>query len=336
MKMLLSILLLLTVIFGCQKNHPPTCEIISPVPGSEFMQGEIITISVDAYDSDGSIKEVRFYIDGIGITSVPTFPYNYEWNIASVDIGTHTLRAVAIDDENLEGEASLEVTITESSHITDSRDGNEYESIAIGTQVWMAENLAYLPSVSPPETGSDSQKQYYVYGYSGTNISAAKTNPNFSIYGVLYNWSAAIDGEESSFSNPSGVKGICPDGWHLPSDEEWLILEKYLGMNEAEANSVKWRNSGIVGGALKEAGTSHWESPNTEGTNTSGFSALGGGERNPSGIFRYLNNFTGFWSASDYDASFGFYRFLGYDRIGVDRNYTSKSYGFYVRCIKDE
>ncbi len=104
--------------------------------------------------------------------------------------------------------------------IQDSRDSQIYQYITIGAQVWMTENLAYLPSVFAPATGSNSTAYYYVYGYNGTDVAAAKATSNYTTYGVLYNWPAAMNGSASSTSNPSGVQGICPSGWHLPSDAE--------------------------------------------------------------------------------------------------------------------
>jgi len=121
---------------------------------------------------------------------------------------------------------------------TDSRDGNEYKTVTIGSQVWMAENLAYLPEVH--NSTSDSGPHYYVYGYDGTEVTEAKAyehtpgdNDEYSpggapikvyeTYGVLYNWPAAIT--------------ACPEGWHLPSDAEWKQLEMYLGMSEEEVQT---------------------------------------------------------------------------------------------------
>ncbi len=103
---------------------------------------------------------------------------------------------------------------------TDSRDGNVYKFVKIGTQTWMAENLAYLPSVVGSATGSETTPYYYVYGYDGTSVTAAKATSNYTTYGVLYNWPAAMGGFSSSSSNPSGVQGVCPAGWHLPSEAE--------------------------------------------------------------------------------------------------------------------
>jgi len=218
----------------------------------------------------------------------------------------------------------------------DSRDGHKYKWVKIGTQTWMAENLAFLPAVSLSNTDSESRKHYYVYGYEGTNIDDAKASANYSTYGVLYNWLAAMDGASSSTSVPSGVQGACPAGWHLPSDEEWKMLEKHLGMSNSEADSIGWRSSGTVSGKLKETGTSHWKSPNTGATNSSRFTALSGGYRYYSGGFNELSLTASFWSASESDASCSWYRYLYYYHAGVHRYSYYKSYGFLVRCLKDE
>ena len=95
-------------------------------------------------------------------------------------------------------------------------DGRSYETILIGNQIWMAENLAYLPAVSPSINGSPTEKHYYVYGYEGSTTTQAKNHSNYQQYGVLYNWEAALT--------------ACPDGWRLPSYADWLILEKQMGM----------------------------------------------------------------------------------------------------------
>src|SRR5690554_404167 len=146
------------------------------------------------------------------------------------------------------------------STIKDARDNQTYRIVTIGSQTWMAENLKYLPSVVGPWTGSQTTPHYYVYGYNGTDVNVAKATDNYATYGVLYNWTAAMDGEASSTTNPSGVQGVCPAGWHLPSDAEWTELTDYLTSD--------------AGGKLKETGTTHWNSPNSRATNETGFTAL--------------------------------------------------------------
>src|SRR4030042_875983 len=91
--------------------------------------------------------------------------------------------------------------------------------------------LAYLPAVSPPASESMTDPYYYVYDYNGNSVTAAKATGNYMTYGVLYNWSAAMNGAASSIANPSGVQGVCPTGWHLPSDAEWTQLTDYLAAN---------------------------------------------------------------------------------------------------------
>lgn len=217
---------------------------------------------------------------------------------------------------------------------TDSRDGYTYQTVQIGSQTWMAENLKYLPSVVGPGTGSNSEAYCYVYGYDGTSISAAKATENYATYGVLYNWTAAMNGAESSDANPSGVQGICPDGWHLPSDAEWKQLEMYLGMSETDVNSTGWRGT-VEGGKLKEAGTTHWADPNAGANNESGFTALPGGYRYRSGGFYYVRDYGYWWSSTEGNTNDAWNRYLNYNLSYVKRFYDYKSMGFSVRCLRD-
>ncbi|MBP7849510.1 MAG: hypothetical protein KA053_04480 [Lentimicrobiaceae bacterium] len=207
--------------------------------------------------------------------------------------------------------------------LTDARDGNTYNTVLIGTQCWMKENLAYLPSVSPSNQGSETTPYYYVYNYQGTDITTAKATSNYQTYGVLYNWPAAMAGHASSNAVPSGVQGVCPTGWHIPSDGEWTQLLTYLG------------GTTIAGGKLKEVGTSHWFNPNTGATDISGFTALPAGGRYPNGIFNYLGHFIYFWAATEYSSANAWTSGLYYNLESVYWLNYSKSFGFSVRCIKN-
>jgi uncharacterized protein (TIGR02145 family) len=207
--------------------------------------------------------------------------------------------------------------------LTDSRDAKTYSYKFIGTQVWMTENLAYLPAVSAPASGSSTEPYYYVYDYEGTDPAAAKATTNYTTYDVLYNWPAAMNGAASSNSNPSGVQGVCPSGWHLPSDAEWTTLTDYLG------------GESVAGGKMKEAGTAHWRDPNTGATNESGFTALPGGYRNGRGTF-YGIGVSGYWWSSTEDVTdIAWYRYLGDILSNVYRNNYFKEDGFSVRCLRD-
>jgi len=190
---------------------------------------------------------------------------------------------------------------------TDSRDGYTYQTVQIGSQTWMAENLKYLPSVVGPGTGSNSEAYCYVYGYESTDVDAAKATENYTTYGVLYNWTSALN--------------ACPVGWHLPSDAEWTQLTDYLGEN--------------AGDKLKEAGITHWADPNAGANNESGFTALPGGYRGSNGHFYSIRYYGSWWSSTEYDTDNAWRRYLNYGNSNVDRFYHYKSLGFSVRCLRD-
>jgi uncharacterized protein (TIGR02145 family) len=199
----------------------------------------------------------------------------------------------------------------------DNRDNKIYRTIQIGEQLWMAENLAYIPEISSADYGSDDDPYYYVYDYSGTKLSSAKETQNYLSYGVLYNWQAA--------------RISCPEGWHLPKDEEWKALEKYLGMSPSDAEITGWRSSGDTGKKLKSE--SGWNVRGNE-YNSSGFSALPGGYR-MSGDFASLGEQATFWSASKAGITEIWARFLDSSHSGVSRENTYRGFGFSVRCIED-
>jgi uncharacterized protein (TIGR02145 family) len=210
------------------------------------------------------------------------------------------------------------------STFTDSRDGHIYKLRNIGNQVWMAENLAYLPWVDLPSTVSSASPKFYVYGFGGTNTNDAKSSSNYQTYGVLYNWPAAMNGEDSSSTNPSGVQGVCPSGWHLPSNAEWTEMIDFLGTDTA------------AGGSMKEMGTNHWAYPNAGANNTSGFNALPGGYRNYSGEFLDIGTKSYWWSSKGRPLS-GAYVFGNYyNNNDILRWNVDVGYGISIRCVKDD
>ena len=192
---------------------------------------------------------------------------------------------------------------------TDSRDSKSYNTVLIGTQCWMANNLAYLPSVVDKSTGSETVPYYYAYGYDGTDVPTAKASTYYQTYGALYNWPAAIT--------------ACPTGWHLPADAEWTTLANFIG------------GAIDAGVKMKEAGTSHWPSPNASATNSSGFTGIPGGYRYFEGGFFGTIGFWGFfWSSTD--SEYGpWNRKLDNTLNNLVRGPLSKGHGFSVRCLKD-
>ena len=167
----------------------------------------------------------------------------------------------------------------------DERDGNFYQVVKIGNQIWMAENLKYLPALAVPPF-SHTEPGYNVIGYEGTDLNEARATKSFKTYGVLYNWPAAMNEMPGNNSNPVVVQGVCPSGWHLPSRAEWDQLIGYLGGKK------------IAGGKMKETGTRHWWYPNAGATNESGFKALPGGEIDNNDLFSETGENGYFWSSS--------------------------------------
>jgi len=194
--------------------------------------------------------------------------------------------------------------------MTDTRDGKTYNTVLIGTQCWMAQNL----NVGTKIAGSSNQTNNDIIEKYCDN----DDENNCNIYGGLYQWDEAMQ-----YSTTEGVKGICPTGWHLPTDAEWTTLTTFLG------------GDGIAGGKMKEAGTTHWSAPNTGATNSSGFTALPGDYRSGGGNFYYLTYGAYFWSSSQYDAAHAWDRYLSYGDEDVYRSYYTKAGGWSARCVRN-
>ena len=206
-----------------------------------------------------------------------------------------------------------------------SFDGYDYALVAIGTQCWFRENLrsghyengdAILNSQDPTEWAGLS---------SGSTGAWADYNNDANYgadYGHLYNWYAVDD-----------ARGLCPSGWHVPSDDEWKTLELHLGMPASEVHNTSWRGgTQNLGGQLKEQGTEHWY---TGGNNESGFTAFGGGYRDAgSGSFNNVRYNGYFWSSSPSGGA-AWYRVLDSINAGVDRGDVSLRGGFAIRCARD-
>lgn len=179
------------------------------------------------------------------------------------------------------------------STFTDIRDGKVYRKKMIGDQEWMIENMAYIPS-----SGS-----FWPYN----------DDPNFvSTYGYLYHWSTALT--------------VCPDGWHLPDDEEWTVLSQFLG----DTPGGKLKATGT-----KEDGSGLWLSPNVAATNASGFTALPGGIRNQGGSYADIGKVGTWWSSTEANENSAWFRTLLYITGNVSRSQLNKQQGFSVRCIRD-
>ncbi|MBW6480577.1 MAG: T9SS type A sorting domain-containing protein [Bacteroidales bacterium] len=204
------------------------------------------------------------------------------------------------------------LTIENQAQTVTDYDGNVYNTVAIGTQVWMAENLKvthYRNGDSIPNITVASQWSNLTsgaYGIYNNDSSYATT------YGLLYNWFAVTD-----------TSGICPTGWHIPTDAEWTTLTDFLG------------GVNVAGGKMKEIGTTHWTSPNTGATNSSGFTGLPGGVRSSNGYFYSINDYGYWWSSTEASTTMAWRRHLYAYNAKIDVGYSYKTYGYSVRCIRD-
>ena len=185
------------------------------------------------------------------------------------------------------------------------KDNKSYKVVKIDDQWWMAENLAYLPAVSPTPAGSITDPYYYVYGYSGTDVSAAKATSNYNTFGVLYNWPAAL--------------AACPPGWHLPRDDEWTALTTFLGGTDQ---------------GMQMKATSGWNN-NGNGTNSSGFAALPAGYISSNGPFEGIGYKGYWWSSTEFSTIFAWNRGIAFNGTDVYTGGGGKDCGFSVRCVRD-
>ena len=191
-------------------------------------------------------------------------------------------------------------------------EGNFYQTIRIGTQVWMTENLKTtkykdatdIPLVTDNTAWLNLTTGAYCW-YDNDEATYGDT------YGALYNWHTVNTGN------------LCPTGWHVPTDAEWTTLTDYLG------------GESVAGGKLKEIGTTHWNSPNTGATNESGFTALPGSSRRSSGTFDYVGSNGRWWSSTEYFNYSAWHRRMLYDDSGVGRDDYNKKSGLSVRCVRD-
>lgn len=203
-------------------------------------------------------------------------------------------------------------------------DGNIYNVIKIGQQYWTLENLKVTKynDGTPIATGlSDNQWENTASGA----FAIYEDNSSYgATYGNLYNGYAVATGK------------LCPQGWHIPTDQEWKILEKFLGLSDAELNMTGERGTTEqIGGKMKA--TILWDDPNSGANNSSGFSALPAGNRNGNGDYIVLKQYADFWTSTPYetDNNYLWNHHLYYNGAGVGRIYIDKSKGYSCRCIKD-
>lgn len=181
-------------------------------------------------------------------------------------------------------------------------DGNVYNTIKIGNQTWMAENLRV--------THSPDGRDIFYYDYNDDDS-------DVEIYGRLYEWVRAMHTLQEE-----GSQGICPDGWHIPSDSEWNELANVLG------------GSNTAGGKMKVAGNEYFEAPNTGATNSSGFNGRAAGEWDGSKYW-LRGKYSIFWSSSSTGSNTALYRYLSYQDAKLTSYNYFKTLAYSIRCLKN-
>lgn len=331
LKFIVLISLVLAVI-TCKKDETKTTS-LAPValtnsaswPGSHWvvLKGQVngknqLTTVVFQYDTS---KTYTHTISPLPDTTSKN--YNIAFSVTLTNLKPNTQYHFRINAINVSGTgngADVAFKTTDTSNVVinfnpdltyDSiydSEGNKYRTIQIGTQTWMAENLRstrlddgteipFIPDVT-------AWSLLTTPGYCWYNSDSVG-------YGALYNWYTANTGK------------LCPAGWHVPSDEEWTTLTDYLG------------GKSIAGAKLKEAGTSHWLSPNTGATNETGFTALPSGYRNYAGGYNSIKDYGLWWTSTEWASTSAWYRDVYYGYIAADRSNSNKKGGASIRCVKD-
>ena len=253
-----------------------------------------------------------------------TYAYFNDAGCRSVDTLKLKINYFTVDEKSCPGTPS----------VTDV-DGNMYSTVQIGDQCWMRSNLRathYADGTAIPIGNNSSNTDPYYYDYSNQRFTLRER-------GYLYNWPAAMHGAASSNTVPSNVQGICPDGWHLPSDAEWTNLENYV-----KSQSQYWCGGNSSNIAKAIASTYGWKYYNTDGcypgtdtatNNATGFGAIPAGLFHNGGYYGACYELCGLWSATQYGATTAYYRGFRYSSYNIGRTNEEKCKGYSVRCLKD-
>lgn len=213
-------------------------------------------------------------------------------------------------------------------------DGNTYHTVQIGSQCWMKENLrtTHYSDGTAIATSSSTSNSVPYWNYPNNNAG------NVVTYGLLYNWPAVMHGVATSNANPSGVQGPCPEGWHVPSDNEWTQLTNFVSSRNAWWCSG---NSTYIAKAL--ASRTGWNTYSgtcyvgngLNNNNATRFGAVPAGSRNYNGNYYDFGNYACFWSATENNSNYAWYRNLYYGSASVNRSNIDTRCAYSVRCLKD-
>lgn len=318
-RLVLAALTALVLSQGCSNsgsdNAPPFFVKLEPVEGQTIHAGAV-SLSYRATDPEGGDVLYDVHIGTSASALQPLASLTAEEHVASGLLAPRTRyfwKVVATDPLGARRQSPIQAFTTGDRLTVIDIDGNEYVTVQIGTQVWMAENLKTRTYRNGEPITNLPDNQAWVDDQEGAWCEHPDPGFDESAYGLLYNWYAV--------ANPNG---LAPEGWHVPTDDEWATLMDYLG------------GDSVAGGLLKETGFDHWFAPNTGASNGSGFTARGGGHRETwDGDFDLAGYNGFFWSASDISSHSTNFRGLGNRKINAGRYTALKNAGFSVRCLAD-
>ena len=328
MKKFLTLLLGITLAYSCSTsddgNGNSTTTVV-PVTPSNLTGTVASTTQINLSWTDNSTNETGFKIErktgtgtfavvGTTATDVTTF------NDTGLMPGTiYTYRLYSYNTGGNSPTYSNELLLTTRFIVTDI-DGNVYESINIGSQIWTISNLnvsKYKDGTPIPQV-SDPTQFYNLTTGAWTYYNSDPANG--AIYGKLYNWYAVAGIHDNDPNTPNKV--LAPQGWHVPSFAEWATLSTFLG------------GESIAGGAAKEIGNLHWTSPNTGASNSSGFTGLPGGIMRPTGTL-FIGIDGNWWSSTQQNQTGAYGKTLHNNNILFGTIGAAKALGFSVRFVKD-
>ncbi len=304
MKRIALFILLVFVAFSCKPHVFPVIDNILAEPDSVY-PGDTLALSFTSSNIH-QVDQFEWSCSFGTLVSSNNLSYGSTRWIAPGKLGTCYIKLRLFHGTNITTDSIKVIVLDTTGTFIDTRDNHNYKWKRIGKQIWMVENLSYLPKINSVEAYGQLEKYFYVYGYTGTNVLAAKQSANYLTYGVLYNYPAAIE--------------ACPGGWHLPGYDEWMILIKYLNPHPG----------------IKLKSVYGWEKDyygnDCNGNNSSGFDVLPGGATNYHPVhglgYFAAGQYALFWSKAYY--SFILIQSSDYDLIPDDAQN-----GLSVRCINN-
>lgn len=314
-----------------------------PENGDQIMQRTTVKIEVHGKTEEGVqlVWPAQIFINDESQTKLAhavghtdTSRNVHYWNTSELPPGEYRIRADFVSSELVESSHEIKVTLTEwigeTGSVSDA-DGNTYKTVKIGEQWWMAENLAttkFNDGIEIPNVTDEHQWSSYEIGPAYCWYDNDKT-ANKDTFGALYNWYAVETGK------------VCPTGWHVASDEDWMELEMFLGISEGEVEEIGTR--GTNEGSKLAYYSSIWDKSIHGGQSyltldvyfgTSGFDAVPGGERNGYGPFHSQYSQAYFWTSTESENRQAFYRWME-NQPPIARGKLSQPAGMAVRCVKD-